>query len=282
MSFFNPINIFSLLHTLLLFYNLLFCFIIYFFSFNVKFLFFTGYLPFPSEKNVDYHELSNKQAFNAAFSCLGLRGSKFMYKRAYYEVKSSLQFGRLCTTPTLDNAMDYEETEEEIEIISKFQHLLKKIKKKEDAKNVDVVAGGSSVLSSVDTMPSISQESKESNGANEINQTSQLEGNKENEENDENKGNEILVTGDSQDLQDGQDVQDESLLNETSVELNTADNVHQLLPYDNDGTQVLEHIYVNTEQMSSIITDVRILLLKTLNEEHELRIQKTKKLTKRR
>ena len=245
------------------------------------FVFFTffRYLPFPSEKHVDYHELSNKQAFNEAFSCLGLRGSKFMYKRAYYEVKSSLQFGRLCTTPTLDNALDYEETEEEIEIISKFQHLLKKIKKKEDAKNVDVVAGGSSVLSSVDTMPSISQGSKEPNEANEINQTSQLEGNKEN---DENKGNEILVTGDSQDLQDGQDVQDESILNETSVELNTADNVHQLLPYDNDGTQVLEHIYVNTEQMSSIITDVRILLLKTLNEEHELRIQKTKKLTKRR
>ena len=153
-----------------------------------------------------------------------------MYKRAYYEVKSSLQFGRLCTTPTLDNAMDYEETEEEIEIISKFQHLLKKIKKKEDAKNVDVVAGGSSVLSSVDTMPSISQGSNEPNEANEINQTSQLEGNKENED------NETLVSGDTTDKetknnsQDVQDVQDESVLNETSVELNTTDNVHQLLP----------------------------------------------------
>ena len=95
-----------------------------------SFLHFFRYLPFPSEKHLDYHELSNKKAFNEAFSCLELRGSKFMYKRAYYEVKSSLQFGRLCTTPTLDNAMDYEETEEEIEIISKFKHLLKKIKKK--------------------------------------------------------------------------------------------------------------------------------------------------------
>ena len=134
-------------------------------------------------------------------------------------------------------------------------------------------------------MPSISQGSKEPNEANEINQTSQLEGNKNNEENEDN---ETLVSGETTDIetknnsQDLRDVQDESVLNETSVELNTADNVHQLLPYDNDGTQVLEHIYVNTEQMSSIITDVRILLLKTLNEEHELRIQKTKKLTKRR
>ena len=134
-------------------------------------------------------------------------------------------------------------------------------------------------------MPSISQGSKEPNKANEINQTSQLEGNKNNEENEDI---EILVSGDTTDKetknnsQDLPDLQDESVLNETSVELNTADNVHQLLPYDNDGTQVLEHIYVNTEKMSSIITDVRILLLKTLNEEHELRIQKTKKLTKRR
>ena len=59
-------------------------------------------------------------------------------------------------------------------------------------------------------------------------------------------------------------------------------SVKQLMPYDNDGVQVISHIYLNKEKMMNSINNTKHLLLSTLSKEHDSHIKATKTITKKR